>query len=159
MRGIEPRCDRTKIYEEYYLNQGGRGLPAFAGARYQRGHGLGNVLRTLAKVAVPLFKKGVNKVGKQALRTGMAIAGDLMQGQNVKKAAKRRLSQGLTELVTQHGRGQKHKRIRLTPPGERVKKMTHIMKKAPQYKRKVHTGNQVISHSAKRRRTSKDALS
>ena len=157
MRGIEPRCQRLKMYEEYYLNQGGRGLPAFAGARYQRGHGLGNMLRTLTKVALPFLKKGVTKVGKQALRTSMAIAGDLMQGQNVKKAAKRRLSQGLTELVTQQGKGRK--RFRGSPPGERVTKMKSIMKKKPQYKRKVQLEKRVISRSAKRRRTSKDALS
>ena len=44
-------------------------------------------------------------MGKQALKTGMNITRDAMQGQNIKKAAKRHLSQGLKELVNQHGRG------------------------------------------------------
>ena len=51
------------------------------------------------------MKKEAKAVGKQAMKMGMNIAQEAMQGQNIKKAAKRHLSQGLTELVTQHGRG------------------------------------------------------
>ena len=159
MRGIEPHCHRTKMYEDYYLNQSGQGLPAFAGTRYQRGHGLGNMLRTLARVAVPLLKKGVKTVGKQAWRTGMALAGDLMQGQNVKKAAKRRMSQGLTQLVTQRGRGRKRKHPPPPPPGERVTKRRkhHMTNRPQQYKRKAISEGKC--GSAKRQRTAKDTLS
>ena len=79
-------------------------MAAFTGARYQRGHGLGNKLRSLTKFAMPFLKKGAKAVGKQAMKTGMNIAQEVMLGQNIKKAAKRHLSQGLTELVTQQGR-------------------------------------------------------
>ena len=106
MIGLQPHhMDRKKLYEEYYLNQTGRGMAAFTGARYQRGHGLGNILCSLTKFAVPFLKKGAKAVGKQAMKMGMNIAQEAMQGQNIKKAAKRHLSQGLTELVTQQGRG------------------------------------------------------
>ena len=54
---------------------------------------------------LPFFKKGAKAMGKQAMKTGMNIAQEAMLGQNIRKAAKRHLSQGLTELVTQHGRG------------------------------------------------------
>lgn len=37
----------------------GKGLPAFRGARYQRGHGLRNVAKSIGRVAVPLLKAGV----------------------------------------------------------------------------------------------------
>ena len=89
MRAMEPRCscaDRMKMYEEYYLKQTGNGMPAFAGAQYQRGHGLGNVLRTLTKFALPILKKGARSVGKQVLKTGMNIAQDAIHGQNIKSA-------------------------------------------------------------------------
>ena len=158
MRGIEPRCNRYKLYEEYYLNQSGRGMPAFAGARYQRGHGLGNMLRTLTKLAVPFIKKGAQLIGKQAMKTGMDIAQDAMQGQNIKTAAKRRASEGWRELVYQKGRG--------GPPGQRIKKRQKIVKKLAKkkcqrgYKRKVSSAKRIISCLAKRQKTSnKDALS
>ena len=57
-------------------------------------------------------------MGKQAMKTGMNIAQEAMLGQNIRKAAKQHLSQGLTELVTQHGRGRPG-RQRRGPPGER----------------------------------------
>ena len=147
-------AEYRKVYDDYYLNQNGRGMPIFRGVRYQRGHGLGNMLRSLTKFALPFLKKGVKAVGKQAMRTGMNIAQEAMQGQNIKTAAKRHLSQGLTELVTQRGRGQTTKR--LGPPGERI----HIKKKNARlsqrgYKRKTPTSRTISSHSAKRRRTSK----
>ena len=151
--------DCKKLYEEYYLNQTGRGMAAFTGARYQRGHGLGNMLRSLTKFALPFLKKGAKAVGKQAMKTGMNIAQEVMLGQNIKKATKRHLSQGLTELVTQHGRGRLRRKRRRGPPGERVKrkKIAISSRKKPKrgYKRKVTSNTRVISHSAKRRRTSK----
>ena len=88
MRGLEPHhMDCKKLYEEYYLNQTGRGMAAFTGARYQRGHGLGNILRSFTKFALPFLKKGAKAVGKQAMKTGMNIAQEAMLGHNVKKAA------------------------------------------------------------------------
>ena len=160
MRAIEPRCsraDRMKLYEEYYLKQTGNGMPAFTGAQYQRGHGLGNMLRSLTKFALPMLKKGVRSVGKQVLKTGMNIAQDAMHGQNIKSAAKRHLSQGITELVTQHGRGK-----RMGPPGERIKRKKQkksVKRSKKGYKRKAVSSHRFISSSAKRQRTSKkDAL-
>ena len=157
MRAPEPQhIDCKKLYEEYYLNQTGRGMAAFTGARYQRGHGLGNILRSVTKFALPFLKKGAKAVDKQAMKTGMNIAQEVMLGQNIKKAAKRHFSQGLTELVTQRGRGQPRRR---GPPGERVKrrKIVKASRKKPKrgYKRKAIPNTRVISHSAKRRRTSK----
>lgn len=168
MRGIEPRlsrADQMKTYEQYYLKQTGSGVPAFAGARYQRGHGIGNILRSITKMALPFLKKGASKVGKQALKTSMDIAGDAMQGRNIKKTIKRRMSEGLKDLVRQQGRG------RRGPPGQRVTKRKHKVvqkrqkvkpapKKQKGYKRKIPSVPSIISHPAKRRRTSKcDALS
>ena len=94
------------------------------------------------------------------MKMGMNIAQEAMQGQNIKKAAKRYLLQGLTELVTQHRRGQPKRRPRRGPPGKRVKRgkvavprRTNKPKRG--YKRKATSNTTLISHSAKRRRTSK----
>ena len=38
-------CDASRrMYEDYYTGQVGGNIPLFHGARYQRGHGLGNVI-------------------------------------------------------------------------------------------------------------------
>jgi len=43
-------CDASRdMYEDYYTNQHGDGMPVFAGARHQRGHGLGNVFGGLLR--------------------------------------------------------------------------------------------------------------
>ena len=96
------------------------------------------------------------------MKIGMNIAQEAMQGQSIKKAAKQHFSQGLTELVTQHGRGQPRKQRR-GPPGKRVKMRKvaipkRMMRKKPKrgYKRKAPSNTTLISHSAKRRTSKKD---
>jgi len=37
------------MYEKYYANQSGDGIPVFVGQRYQRGHGLGQTISGLFK--------------------------------------------------------------------------------------------------------------
>ena len=56
-------------FKNHYLSQIGNGIPVYAGGTMQRGHGVGNILRGLFKVAVPLVKS----VGKSALRRGVPI--------------------------------------------------------------------------------------
>jgi hypothetical protein len=62
---------------DYYIHQAGKGYPVFAGRRYQRGHGLGSIFGGLFKAAMPLLKKGAKTLGREALKTGLNIAGDV----------------------------------------------------------------------------------
>ena len=96
-------------------------------------------------------------MGKQVMKTGMNIAQETMQGRNIKKVAKQHLSKGLKELVTQHGQGRPRRKPRRGPPGERVKRIGQMNQKKTKrgYKRKATSNTILISHSAKRRRTSK----
>ena len=79
-------------YNDYYARQAGGSLPYFAGAQYQRGHGLGSLFGGLLRSAMPLLKRGAMALGKGALKTGVRIAGDVLSGQNIKTAAKRRVT-------------------------------------------------------------------
>ena len=81
----------TKAYHDYYIHQAGKGYPVFAGRRYQRGHGLGSIFGGLFKAAMPLLKKGAKTLEREALKTGLNIAGDVVQGRNIKQAAEARL--------------------------------------------------------------------
>ena len=97
--------------ESYYKQQAGGYIPPYIGVRYQRGRGLGSsLIAGLSRVAVPLLKKGVTTIGKQALSTGAQLAGDIISGKNVKKAVKRRAQQSGQKLLKtflsgQTGRG------------------------------------------------------
>ena len=87
------------MYEDYYTRQVGGNLPFLVGARVQRGHGLGNLLGSLLRSAMPLIKRGALALGKRALTTGMRVAGDVATGQNVKQAVTRRAKEAGGELL------------------------------------------------------------
>jgi hypothetical protein len=57
----------------------GKGYSVFAGRRYQRGHGLGSIFGGLFKAAMPLLKKGTETLEREALKTRLNIAGDVVQ--------------------------------------------------------------------------------
>ena len=73
-------------------------MPVFVGARIQRGHGLGSIFGGLFRSVLPLLKSLGMTVGKQALRTGAQMAGDVLGGQNIKESAKSRLRAAGSEL-------------------------------------------------------------
>ena len=91
--------------------QRGGQLPVYYGRSMQRGYGLGGIFRGLLRSAVPLLKRGAQNVGRQALRSGMDLAHDVLNGQGVKRAAKRRAGEFGQRLMS----GQKRARVRAPP--------------------------------------------
>ena len=73
--------------------------PNFVGARVQRGHGLGSLFGGLIRSTMPLIKRGTMTLGKRALSTGVRIADDVISGQNIKTAAKRRVTEAGKDLL------------------------------------------------------------
>ena len=61
---------------------------------------------------MPLVKSGVKALGKQGLKTGMQIAGDVLGGQKPKQAAQRRTKQAGLQTI-RNALGQQ-------PPGMRA---------------------------------------
>ena len=123
-------CDATKgMYEDYYMNQSGSGLPVFQGSRGQRGHGLGSMLSGLFRSAVPMLKRGLATFGKHALKTGLEIADDVVSGKSFKDSARDRIVPtilpGIKSFVdrefNQSGSG-KRRRRRITKRSKRVKR-------------------------------------
>ena len=122
-----------KFYEQYYLDQAkqkGGNLPAFHGARFQRGYGLGSIFRGLFHWAVPHLQEGAKMLGKKALQTGVDVAQDVLAGENLKTATKKRAKQALS-LPSQDSphsgagkKGTKRKaqpRKNILPPGRKRK--------------------------------------
>ena len=102
-----------KFYEQYYLDQAkqkGGNLPAFHGARFQRGYGLGSIFRGLFRWAVSHLQEGAKMLGKKVFQTGVDVAQDVLAGENVKTATKKRAKQALglpSQDSTQSGAGKK----------------------------------------------------
>ena len=86
-------------YDDYYAQQVGGALPYFAGARVQRGHGFGSLFGGLLRSVAPLIKRGALALGNRALKTGAQIAGDLLSGDNIRTAAKRRTKTAGRDLL------------------------------------------------------------
>jgi len=104
----KPYCSETSrcLYEDYYRNQqtGGNAIPVFVGRRYQRGHGLGQMIGGLFKrFVVPLVSTHAKRIGKQVLgnvaKTGMEVVGDVMAGRSAKEAIKERGLSGIKRTV------------------------------------------------------------
>ena len=86
-------------YSDYYTRQVGGALSYFVGSSVQRGHGLGRLFGGLVRSVAPLIRRGAAAVGERALKTGMQIADDFMTGQNIKQAAKRRVTDAGKDLM------------------------------------------------------------
>jgi hypothetical protein len=107
-----------ELYEGYYAEQAGSGMPYYAGRSNQRGHGLGSIFGGLFRAALPLIRRSAIAVGKQALRTGGEIMTDISRGENVKQSFKRRAEEGADILV---GKAKKHMEKMQTGDGMRSK--------------------------------------
>ena len=105
--------DDAMNYNEYYAQQVGGALPYFTGSRVQRGHGFGSLLGGLLRTVAPLIKRGALALGNRALKTGTQIAGDVLSGENIRTAAKRRTKTAGRDLLQS---------LLGTPPGKRVKR-------------------------------------
>lgn len=126
-------CDASKhLYESYYRDQSGSGMPIFIGGRGQRGHGLGSMLSGFFRSAFPMIKRGLAAFGKHALKTGLDIANDVVAGDSFKESTKRRVPEGIKRFATsenfinQSGSGRRQiKRKRKSSTQRRKKKPKH----------------------------------
>ena len=63
-------CDASKhLYESYYIDQSGGGMPVFVGSSGQRGHGLGSMLSGFFRSVFPMIKRALASFGKNALKS------------------------------------------------------------------------------------------
>ena len=88
-------------FEQYYMRQAhGHGFgPAFSAASLQKGHGLGNILSSAFRTLSPVLKSAGKAVARQGLNTGLDILGDVLGGENIKQASKRRLNESKDKLL------------------------------------------------------------
>ena len=143
--------------------QSGGSLPAFHGVRVQRGYGLGSLFGSLAHAVIPVFKQGAKPIGKAAVKTGFNIAKDVLSGQNIKTAAKKRAQETGAHLVNkavrsiqsritpQTGAGIKRKGAQTTVTSSQIKRARTSPQIAP-IKAKAKQNNTTAKNPANQRK-------
>ena len=111
------RESNPEAFKDYYLKQAqqkGGHLPAFNGAIMQRGYGLGSFLKGLYRWAVPHLHSGVKALGKQALKEGVGVAQDVINGESVSdslmKRGRKAIGSNESQNASQAGAGKKPKK-------------------------------------------------
>ncbi len=72
--------DVQQLTDHYLRQQRGGNIAGFRGTRMQRGYGIGGIFRSLARFAMPLFKKRAESVGKRALKAATEVGKDVLDG-------------------------------------------------------------------------------
>ena len=135
----------SEYYKNYYIEQAqqkGGSLPAFRGATIQQGYGLGSILKGLYRWAVPHLSSGMKAVGREALKGGLNVAQDVLEGQDLKDSTLKRVNEAGKRLANsqdtsgaQTGSGQKGRKRKTpvenasSPPAK--KQRTSKAKKSP----------------------------
>jgi len=93
------------MYENYYADQSGSGIPVFVGKRHQRRHGLGQTTSGLFKrFVIPFVAPRTKEVGKKILgnvvKTGMEMVGNVVSGRSAKESLKKRGLSGIKRTIT-----------------------------------------------------------
>ena len=85
------------------VKQKGRGsaMTYFRGTQHQRGSGLGSLFSGLFRAVMPMAKTALKAVGREALRTGVAVAGDALAGQDGVQSLERHSRQAAGKLLKQ----------------------------------------------------------
>ena len=111
--------ESAESYGDYYAAQAGGAIPAYAG-RTMMGKGLGNIFGGLLRAATPMLKKIGSTVGKRALKTGLAVANNVLGETDVKTSVKKGFKRGGGELLNDLVSAMSS----TPPPPKRAKKKT-----------------------------------
>jgi len=104
-KGPPPFCCGASrdMYQDYYTGKhqfGSGNMPIFRGAKYQRGHGLGNILGGLFRsIILPFVKRNAPMLAGKAIKTRINLASDTSQGVPFKQSFKKHVPKALKETV------------------------------------------------------------
>ena len=105
-----PLNSNCKLYEDYFTNQVGHGLPVFTGSRNYNGYGLGSILAGIGRAVVPLLRSSGKAILSETAKTGMRVAQDVLSGQNIRSSIKQRAGQAGKNLLNRAIAGVKRSR-------------------------------------------------
>ena len=111
----------------------------------QEGRGLGSILSSIARSALPLVKSGAKFLGRQALRAGCDIGDDVLSGHTVRSSIRKRV---LGEDSPQEGSGVKRRRRARKPKKSKRKcviKKKQCKKRHPKKKKNKKRVHDIFS--------------
>ncbi len=80
------------------------GGPGFQGYSYQRGSGIGSILRGIMRFILPVATQAGRAIGRQALRSGASAATDILAGDDPKEALIKHGTTGASKLLRKGAR-------------------------------------------------------
>jgi hypothetical protein len=124
---IDENMDGANPYTSFFLDSIGKGDGSYysgigqvyqASPRYRKGYGylgqyynppsfrhggtgIGSALMSMFRFAMPMIKKGVRKLGTEAVDVASKIATDVIQGKDVKESAQKHVSEKASEVLRQ----------------------------------------------------------
>lgn len=108
----------------------------YHGVLSQRGNGLGSLLSSLGRVIVPTLKSAGRSLIKEGLRTGTGIISDVLSGDNIKTATKRRVKKASKHMIRKTirkmkggGRRKNRKQRRQIQSNNRIPGMSRVYKR------------------------------
>ena len=108
--------------------------------RTQRGNGIGGVLKRLFRSALPFLLRGGKQIGRQAIKTGINVGQDVLDGKSVKSSVTARVKETANDLakkavdhVAQTGRG-----IKRPAKGKSNTRKKVLKRNTSKPKRQVH---------------------
>ena len=95
-------CDANKdLYEQYYRDQCGSGMPVYQSSQMQRGHGLGSVLSGFFQKCMAIDTKWFEKFRFTYIQNWCGrVANDVVTGSLFKESAKKRVPEGIKTFVS-----------------------------------------------------------
>jgi hypothetical protein len=131
-------CHRNNSYNDRYINyfenQRGSGMNIYHGAKFQRGYGLASFLKSMWRLAVPIFNSGARSLAQEGLTSGINFANDLMERKNARQSFENRLKETGSNLK----RKAEDKLTRMQGAGlKRVKQQRTLQLVASDRERKV----------------------
>lgn len=78
---------------------GGANYPVFAGMAYQRGAGIGSVLRSLWRILLPIGRQAGAAIGRQGLESGNRVLAGVLDGKDLKETLTTEAKSGLKNLL------------------------------------------------------------
>jgi len=92
----------SEYYHRYYSHQAGTGMNFFRGYASQSGHGIGSMISSLFRRALPFLKRGLKFFGKHAIGTAQNVFTDVSDNNlPFMEALKARVPQGIKSLAAE----------------------------------------------------------
>lgn len=127
-------------YCNFYEQQHGGSYPVFAGLRYQRGNGIGDFLKGLARDVIPVALRGAAEFSEH-------VSEKLADGVSFKEAAKGSIAPTLASVIEKAAASLASKSSKQT--GNGVRKQKHVYKASKHIsktkRRKLHPAHENIN--------------